>query len=56
MLIYMKNRGKITQLVKIIDDNELIRGYLVVVEIKELPTLMLGKCTISQIKKRVNDE
>ena len=44
-------KGQITELKKIIDENEVVRGYLIVVEVIEVPDLKLGECEIFNIKK-----
>jgi len=44
-------KGKITQLRRIIDENEAVRGYEIIVEVIEIPDLKLGECEIFNIKK-----
>ena len=43
-------KGEIIQLNRIIDENELVRGYSIVIETKEIPDLKLGNCEIKQVK------
>ena len=41
-------KGEIIEISRIIDENEMIRGYLIVVETKDVPNLKLGNCDITQ--------
>ncbi len=41
-------KGQIIQISRIIDDNELVRGYTLVIETNELPGLKLGDCEVMQ--------
>ena len=40
--------GEIINLTRIIDENELVRGYCITVEVSEKPNLHLGKCEVIQ--------
>lgn len=41
-------KSQITCIRRIVDENELIRGYELVVETDEMPDLKLGDCEIKQ--------
>ena len=45
-------KGEITQLSRIIDENEVVRGYQIVIETKEIPkNVTLGEVSITFTKK-----
>lgn len=40
--------AEITELKRIIDENEVVRGWFAVVEFDEVPEFRLGKCEVRQ--------
>lgn len=44
----VKDKGIITSVQRVIDDNENVRCYVVVVEFNDKPNFKLGNCEIKQ--------
>lgn len=42
-------KGLITLIRRIIDENEIVRGYEIIVETQDLPNLKLGECEIKNV-------